>query len=86
MAAKDLVLSAESRGEALVESAKVDAEAEAHKVKQAAIKELETLREHQTIEIKEKSVDLVIAGVEAILKEKIDEKKSAEMIKGLLKT
>ena len=86
LAAKDLVLSAESRGEALAESAKVDAEAEAHKVKQAAIKELETLREHQTIEIKEKSVDLVIAGVEAILKEKIDEKKSAEMIKGLLKT
>lgn len=85
MEAKDIVLSAESSGEALVESAKVEAEAEAHKVKEAAIKELETLREHQAREIKEKSVDLVISGVEAILREKIDDKKAGDMIKGMIK-
>ncbi len=84
--AKSIVLAAESTGESLVETAKVEAEAEAHKVKEAGIKELEILREHQAREIKEKSIDLVVAGVESILREKISEKEAAEMIKGLTKS
>lgn len=83
--AKEIVLGAESTKESIVESAKIEAEAEAHRAKQAAIKELEILREHQAREIKEKSVNLVIAGVESILREKISEKESAEIIKGLTK-
>ncbi len=85
MEAKEIVLGAESTKESIIESAKVEAEVEAHKAKEAGIKELEILREHQAREIKEKSVDLVISGVEAILREKIGEKESAEMIKGLTK-
>ena len=85
MEVKNMILSAESRGEEIVELAKVEAEKEAHKKKEMAIKEIEMLRDAQKTEIRDKSVDLVIAGVEAVLKEKIDEKKAEEMIRGLAK-
>lgn len=83
--AKSLVLTAEARGEEIVEAARVEAEAETHKEKQKTLRELETLREHQAREIREKSVDLVIAGVESILREKIDAKEAEAMIKSLTK-
>ncbi len=82
---KGILLEAESKKEAIVESAKVEAEAEAHKMKESAIKEIEILREHQTSEIKKKSVDLIISGVESVLKEKIDAKKNEDLIKSLVK-
>ncbi len=81
--AKEMVLGAQSRAEELIESAKIAAEKEALKKRAATLEELETLREHQVREIREKSVDLVIAGVESILKEKIGAKESEAMIKGL---
>lgn len=83
--AKQIVLSAQANGEQIVEDAKVAAEAEAHKQKTATIKELEALREHQSREIREKSIDLVIAGVESILKEKIGAKEAEVMIKNSAK-
>ena len=82
---KGILLEAESKKEAIVESAKVEAEAEAHKMKESAIKEIEVLKEHQTLEIKKKSVGLIVSGVEKILREKMDEKKAEEMINGLIK-
>jgi F-type H+-transporting ATPase subunit b len=83
--AKNIVLSAQSSGEQIVEDAKVAAEAEGHKAKQAAIKEIETLREHQTEEIKAKSIDLVVSGVEAVLKKQIDASVAEKMIKDITK-
>lgn len=83
--AKEILLEAESKKEAVIESAKVEAEAEAHKMKEAAIKEIELLKEHQTNQIREKSVNLVIAGVEKILKSEIDSKKAEGMIKEVMK-
>jgi len=83
--AKNLVLTAEARGEEIVEAARVEAEAVAHTEKEKALRELETLREHQSREIREKSVDLVIAGVQSILKKKIDAKEAENMIKSLAK-
>lgn len=83
--AKTIVLNAESRGEGIVEEAKIEAEKAAHKMKEGALKELDTLREHQEREIREKSINLVISGVEAILKEKIDAKSAEEMISKAIK-
>lgn len=82
---KLILLEAESKKEIIVESAKVEAEAEAHKMKESAIKEIEILREHQTSEIKKKSVDLILSGIESVLKEKIDSSKNEDLIRGLLK-
>ncbi len=82
---KLILLEAESKKEIIVESAKVEAEAEAHKMKESAIKEIEILREHQTSEIKKKSVDLILSGIESVLKEKIDSSKNEDLIRGLLR-
>jgi ATP synthase F0 subunit b len=82
--AKSIVLGAQSTGEALIEEARVAAEAVSQKEKAAAIKELDALREHQAREIKEKSVELVISGVEKILKEEVDAKKAEAIIKQLI--
>ncbi len=82
---KSILLDAEAKREALVESAKIEAEAQAHKMKESAIKEIEVLKEHQTTEIKKKSVDLIISGVESVLKEKMDSAKTEELIKSLTK-
>lgn len=82
---KGILLEAESKKEAIVESAKIEAEAEAQKMKASAIKEIEILKEHQTTEIKKKSVDLIISGIENVLKEKMDPNKTEDMIRGLIK-
>ncbi len=82
---KGLLLEAESKKEAIVESAKIEAEAEARKMRESAIKEIEILREHQKNEIKKKSVDLIISGIENVLKEKINPKKTEDIIGGLIK-
>jgi F-type H+-transporting ATPase subunit b len=83
--AKTIVLGAESRGEAIVEDSKVEAEKAAHTLKEHAIKEIETLREHQNQEVRKQSINLVISGVEAILREKIDAKKAEDIITSALK-
>lgn len=83
--AKNLVLSAQSQGETILEDAKIAAEAETHKQKAVALREIETLREHQAREIREKSVDLVVAGIEKILKNNLDAKKVEEIIKNSAK-
>lgn len=84
VASKELLIDAEAKRAALVEKAKVEAEGEARKVREASIKEIEALKEHQKGEIKEKSVDLIISGVEKVLKERLDQKKTEELIKDLV--
>jgi F0F1-type ATP synthase membrane subunit b/b' len=42
------------------------------------------LAEKQAHDIKQKSVDLIISGVEKVLKEEIDAKKSEKLIKTLV--
>ncbi len=83
--AKNIVLSAQSTGESIIETAKADALTEAQKVKEKALKELEALREREKSEVKEKSVDLVVAGVEAILREKIGAGEAEAMINKIAK-
>ncbi len=83
--AKNIVLSAQISGEEIIEKAKIDAESEAHKIKQDTLKEIEILREHQKDEIKAKAIDLVVSGVEAVLKKQIDASVAEKMIKDITK-
>lgn len=81
---EEMLVSAEDKKKAIVNSAKDEAEEEARKVRETSRKELEALTEKQSQEIKQKAVDLVIAGMEKVLKEEIDEKKSEKLIKNLV--
>lgn len=83
--AKEIVLSAQTSGEKIIEKAKTEAEIEAAKIKQATLKEIDTLRENQKEEIQNKSIDLIISGIETVLKKELDSSKTERLIKELVK-
>jgi F-type H+-transporting ATPase subunit b len=82
---KNILMNAEENKEAIVASAKIEAEKESAKIKEATLKEIEALKENQTLEIKKKSIDLIVSGVENVLQEKMDSKKSEGLIGNLIK-
>lgn len=82
---KEILLKAEANKEELIKQAKAEALDEASKIRENSIKEIESLQEAQTREIKKKSVDLIISGVENVLKGSIDTKKTEELINNLVK-
>jgi F-type H+-transporting ATPase subunit b len=82
---KDILLKAEINKEQMIKQAKMEASDEVAKIKEASIKEIESLQEAQTREIKKKSVDLIISGVENVLKENINQKKTEDLINSLIK-
>jgi F-type H+-transporting ATPase subunit b len=81
---RSLLEDAEIKKRSIVNSAKDEARIEAEKVKQESVREMERLAEKQTQEIKQKSVELIISGMEKVLKEEIDAKRSEKLIKNLV--
>lgn len=81
---RSLLEDAETKKRSIVNSAKNEARIEAEKVKQESVREMEALAEKQTQEIKKKSVELIISGMEKMLKEEIDAKRSEKLIKNLV--
>ncbi|MCC7470036.1 MAG: F0F1 ATP synthase subunit B [Bacteroidetes bacterium] len=81
---EEMLVLAEDKKKSIINSAKGEAEEEAQKIKESSRKEIEILAEKQSKEIKQKAVDLIISGMEKVLKENIDEKKSEKLIKNLV--
>lgn len=84
MEVKELLVEAEATKSLIIDSAKVEAEAEARKIKEDSMREIESLAERQAKEVKEKSVDLIISGMEKVLKSEIDAKKAEKIVKDLI--
>lgn len=84
MEVKELLVEAEATKSSIIDSAKVEAEAEARKIKEDSMREIESLAERQAKEVKEKSVDLIISGMEKVLKSEIDAKKAEKIVKDLI--
>lgn len=84
MEVKELLVEAEATKSLIIDSAKVEAEAEARKIKEDSMREIESLAERQAKEVKEKSVDLIISGMEKVLKSQIDAKKAEKIVKDLI--
>ncbi len=81
IAVKDMLFGAESRKAEIIESAKVEAESAARTIKESAMKDIEALAERSAAEIKNHAVELIIGGVEKIIRDKIDPKYVEKMIK-----
>lgn len=81
---EEMLVLAEDKKRSIINSAKGEAEEEAQKIKESSRKEIEILAEKQSKEMKQKAVDLIISGMEKVLKENIDEKKSEKLIKNLV--
>lgn len=84
MEVKEILVGAEATKASIIDSAKVEAEAEARKIKEDSMREIESLAERQAKEVKEKSVDLIISGMEKVLKSEIDSKKAEKIVKDLI--
>lgn len=84
MEVKELLVEAEATKSSIIDLAKVEAEAEARKIKEDSMREIESLAERQAKEVKEKSVDLIISGMEKVLKSEIDAKKAEKIVKDLI--
>lgn len=81
MEVKAMLVDAESVKSKMIETAKVDAELASRAIKESAMKDIEILAERHAAQIKERSVELIVSGLEKILKEEIDEKKVESMIR-----
>lgn len=84
MEVKEILVGAEATKTSIIDSAKIEAEAEARKIKEDSMREIESLAERQAKEVKEKSVDLIISGMEKVLRSEIDQKKAEKLVKDLI--
>jgi F-type H+-transporting ATPase subunit b len=80
MEAKSMLVEAESLKSEIVESAKVEAELASRAIKESAMKDIEALAEQHAVQVKARSVELIMSGLEKILKDEIDAKKVETMI------
>lgn len=80
MEVKAMLVDAEAVKSEMIETAKVDAELASRAIKESAMKDIEALAERHAAQIKERSVELIVSGLEKILKEEVDEKKVESMI------
>ena len=80
MEVKSLLVGAEALKSEIIESAKVDAELASRAIKESAMKDIEALAEQHAAEVKARSVELIVSGLEKILKEDVDTKKVEAMI------
>ncbi len=80
MEVKAMLVDAEAVKSEMIEAAKVDAELASRAIKESAMKDIEALAERHAAQIKERSVELIVSGLEKILKEEVDEKKVESMI------
>lgn len=81
LAVKDMLVRAESLKSEIIESAKVEAELASRAIKESAMKDIESLAQRSSEEVKKRSIELIVDGVEKIMKEKIDSKFVEKMIK-----
>lgn len=83
---RDILKEASEKRDEVVSKAKFLAEEEAGKVKEEALKEIETLKKKEMEEFKKKSSDLVISSVENLLKETVDKGRAEKIISEVLQS
>ncbi len=80
MEVKTMLVGADALKSEIIESAKVEAELASRAIKESAMKDIESLSEKHAMEVKARSVELIVSGLEKILKEEVDAKKVEAMI------
>ena len=80
MEVKGMLVEAEALKSEIIEAAKVDAELASRAIKENAMKDIEALAEQHAAQVKARSVELIMTGLEKILKEDVDAKKVEAMI------
>lgn len=78
--AADVIAQAEKRAEQIIEEAKVQARFEAEKVIAAAKAEIEQEADRMRESLRERVVDLAVAGAEKILRREVNAKAHADML------
>ena len=80
MEVKTMLVGADALKSEIIESAKVEAELASRAIKESAMKDIESLAERHAVEVKARSVELIMSGLEKILKEEVDANKVEAMI------
>ncbi len=83
--ANEIILKAQKTAEANKEEIIAEAKKSAERVLEQSKKELASEKSKLLIEVKEEAANLIVAATEKILREKLDPKKDAELIKESLK-
>lgn len=83
--ANEIILKAQKTAEANKEEIILEAKKSAERVLEQSKKELASEKTKLLVEVKEEAANLIVAATEKILREKLDPKKDAELIKESLK-